>query len=82
MRVFADPIVDWGTLGKVIVAALVAGIGVTAAFSFAVLGATRSVEMRRSRRGGEATAFAVLGLFGAALCIAAIVGGVVALTSK
>jgi hypothetical protein len=38
--------------------------------------------MRRSRRGGEATAFAVLGLFGAALCIAAIVGGVVAMTSK
>jgi hypothetical protein len=32
MRVFADPIVDWGTLGKVIAAALVAGIGATSAF--------------------------------------------------
>ncbi len=82
MSVFADPIVDWATLGKVVAAALVAGIGVTAAFSFAVLGATRSVEMRRSQRGPEATAFAVLGLLGGALCVAAIVGGIIVMTKK
>jgi hypothetical protein len=80
--VFADPVVDWVTLGKVVAAALVAGIGVTAAFSIAVLGATRSVEMRRSQRGLEAGAFAVLAVLGAALCIAAIVGGIVVMSEK
>ena len=29
---FASPVVDWATLGKVVAAALVVGIGVTAAF--------------------------------------------------
>ncbi|HEY1595964.1 MAG TPA: hypothetical protein VGF74_11255 [Thermoleophilaceae bacterium] len=80
--VFADPVVDWATLGKVIAAALVAGIGVTAAFSIAVLGATRSVEMRRSQRGLESGAFAVLAVLGAAVCVGAIVGGIVVMSQK
>ncbi len=80
--VFADPVVDWATLGKVIAAALIAGIGVTAAFSVAVLGATRSVEMRRNARGLEASAFAVLAVLGAALCVAAIVFGIVVMSEK
>jgi hypothetical protein len=80
--VFGDPVVDWATLGKVIAAALVAGIGVTAAFSIAVLGATRSVEMRRSQRGLESGAFAVLGVLGAAVCVGAIVGGIVVMAQK
>jgi hypothetical protein len=79
---FADPIVDWATLGKVVAAALVTGVGVTAAFSIAVLGATRSMEMRRSSRGPEAGAFAVLGLLGGAACVAAIVIGIVVMSSK
>ena len=79
---FASPVVDWATLGKVVAAALVVGIGVTAAFSFAVLGATRSLEMRRGGRGTEATVFAALGLAGAAVCVAAIVGGIIVMSSK
>jgi hypothetical protein len=83
MRVlFADKIVDWATLGKVVAAALVAGIGVTAAFSIAVLGATRSLEMRRDRRGTEASAFAVLAFIGAVVCVAAIVLGIIVMSSK
>ena len=78
----ADPIVDWGTIGKVIAAALVAGLVVTCSFSVAILGATRSLELRRSRRGTEATAYAALGLLGAAVCIAAIAAGIVVMTSK
>jgi hypothetical protein len=80
--VFADPIVDWATIGKVIGVALVASIGISLAYSLAVLGATRSAEMRRSRRGAEATAFGVLGLFGGAVCVAAIVGGIIVMSSK
>jgi hypothetical protein len=80
--VFADPIVDWATLGKVVAAALIAGIGVTAAFSIAVLGATRSMELRRSERAFEAGAYAALGLLGGALCVAAIVFGIIVMTKK
>ena len=79
---FADPVVDWATIGKVVAASLVTGVGVTLAFSIAVLGATRSIEMRRDRRSGEASAFAVLGALGAAVCIAAIVGGIIVMSSK
>jgi hypothetical protein len=82
LHLFADKIVDWATIGKVVAAALVAGIGVTAAFSVAVLGATRSMEMRRDRRGPEASAFAVLGVLGAAVCVGAIVLGIIVMSSK
>jgi hypothetical protein len=82
MIVFAEPIVDWATLGKVVAAALIAGIGVTAAFSIAVLGATRSLEMRRSERTLEAGAFAVVGVLGGAVCVAAIVFGIIVMTKK
>jgi hypothetical protein len=78
----ADSIVDWGTIGKVVAAALVAGLVVTVSFSLAILGATRSLEMRRSHRGTEATGYAVLGLFGAAVCLAAIAGGIVVMAAK
>lgn len=79
---FADPVVDWTTIGKVVAAALVTGVGVTLAFSIAVLGATRSVEMRRDRRGTEASMFAALGFLGAAVCVAAIVLGIIVMSSK
>ena len=82
MRPFADPVVDWATLGKVVAAALVAGIGVTGFFALTILGATRSVEMRRDRRGVEAGGYAALGLLGAAACVAAIVLGIIVMTTK
>ena len=79
---FADQLVDWAALGKVVVASLVAGIGVTGAFSFAVLGVTRSAEMRRARRGVEASGFAVLGVLGGAVCVGAVVVGIIVMSSK
>jgi hypothetical protein len=79
---FADPVVDWATLGKVVAAALVAGIGVTAFFSVAILGTTRSVELRRNGRAVEAGVYAALGLFGGAVCVAAIVLGIIVMTTK
>ena len=82
MIVFADPVVDWATIGKVIAFSLLASIGVSLAYSLAVLGTIRSVELRRSGRGAEGTLFGALGLFGAAVCIAAIVGGIIVMSSK
>ena len=78
----AATVVDWGTLGKVVVAALVAGVVVAVGFSFTILGAVRYAEMRRAGRPLEAGGFAALGLVGAALCVALVVGGIVAMTSK
>ncbi len=51
-------IVDWETLGEVALASLVAVVGVTLAFSLAIVGATRMVDMRRDGRGIEAGAYA------------------------
>ena len=79
---FADPIVDWATLGKSVAAALVAGIVVIGAFAFAILGATRSLEMRRDERALEAGGYALLGLVGLAVSIAAIAAGIVVMTTK
>ncbi len=79
---FASQLVDWAALGKVVAASLVAGIGVTGAFSLAILGTTRSVEMRRARRSVEASAFAVLGVLAAALCVGAVVVGIIVMSSK
>ena len=49
-------VVDWGALLEVIWTSLLAGIGVTAAFALAILGATRAVDLRprgQRRRGGR-----------------------------
>ena len=43
-------VVDWAALRDVVVASLVAGVGVTVAFSLAILGATRFADMRRDER--------------------------------
>lgn len=82
MFTIAAPVVDWATIGKVVAAALVSGVLISGAFSVAILGATRSAEMRRSRRSGEAGVYATIGLIGAAVCVGAIVGGIVIMTTK
>jgi hypothetical protein len=78
----AAKVVDWATLGKVVVAALASGVVVAIGFSCAILGAVRSAEMRRDGRGLEAGGYAVVGLLGAAVCAGLIVGGIVVMTSK
>jgi hypothetical protein len=79
---FADPIVDWATIGKVIAVALVSSVGIAIAFSIAVLGTTRSVELRRDGRSTGASVFALVGLAGAGVCIAAVVLGIIVMSSK
>jgi hypothetical protein len=75
-------IVDWETLGQVAVAAFLAGVGVTTAFSFAIMGATRMVDMRRQGRAVEAGAYAALLILGLAASAAAIAFGVIVMTAK
>ena len=68
-------IVDWDALLTVIWASLVAGIGVTAAFGFAILGGVRAVDLRRDGRVVEATLFSVVGVVGLVVVAGAIVFG-------
>jgi hypothetical protein len=75
-------VVDTGALLKTIAAAFVAGVGITLAFSLAILGATRFVELRRDGRSAEAGAFALLGAVALVACIVAIVFGMVVMLSK
>jgi hypothetical protein len=73
-------IVDWDALLTVVWASIAAGVGVTAAFGFAILGGTRALELGREGRAGEATLFGVLGALGVVAVFAAIVLGIVALS--
>jgi hypothetical protein len=75
-------VIDWDALLTVIWASLLAGIGVTAAYGLAILGATRAVELGRAGRVGEAAVYAVLGAVGLATVLAAIVFGIVVLSDK
>ena len=73
-------IVDWDALLQVIWVSLVAGVGVTAAWGFALLGSTRALESGRDGRVGGAVAYAAVGVLGFVTVVAAIVFGIVILT--
>ncbi|HMJ94620.1 MAG TPA: hypothetical protein VK486_02150 [Thermoleophilaceae bacterium] len=73
-------IVDTHALLQVIWVSILAGVAVTAAYGLAILGATRAVEFGRDRRVGEATVYAVIGIVGLVVFLAAIVFGIVILT--
>ena len=75
-------IVDWATLADVAIASFIAVVGVALAFSFAILGATRMVDMRRDGRSVEAGAYGALMIIGLAACGAAITFGVIVMTKK
>jgi hypothetical protein len=78
----AATIVDTSALLKVVVASLVTVVGVTIAFSFSILGATRFVDMRHDERRLEAVAFAVLTVLGVSVSLSAVVFGIVVMLSK
>jgi hypothetical protein len=73
-------VVDTDALLTVVWASLVAGVGVTAAFGFAILGGVRAHELGREGRVGEAAILGAVGVFGVAAVIAAIVFGIVVLS--
>jgi hypothetical protein len=74
-------VVDWDALLQVVWVSLLAGVGVTAAWAFALLGATRALENGRDGRVAEAVVYGVVGVAGFASVVAAIVYGIVILTN-
>ena len=79
MTVFA---VDGHLLWQVIWVSLLAGVGISALFSFVILGAARAGDARRAGRGGAALAYAALGLVAFALFAGGVVLGVQAMVEK
>ena len=73
-------VVDWDALLQVIWVSLVAGVGVTAAWGFALLGSSRAVETGRDGRPAEAAFYAVVAVAGLAAVVGAIVFAIVILT--
>jgi hypothetical protein len=73
MRILAAPIITADTLVKLIVGALVAGLGVTVTFSLLLYCADRASTLRRQDRRGAAALFqtaSVLAMLGVAALVA------------
>jgi hypothetical protein len=75
-------VVETKALLETVAASLIAGIGVTAAFSLVIFGVARSADMVRNERPLLATAAGGLAVFGGLVVVAAIVFGIVVMTSK
>jgi hypothetical protein len=69
----ASKLIDTHALWNVVWVSLLGGVGGTTAFSVAIAGTTRFVDLRREGRSTEAGLFAVL----AGLALALFLGGVV-----
>jgi hypothetical protein len=75
-------IVETKDLLETVVASLIAGVGVTAAFSIVIFGISRSTDAARTERPVLATAAGGLAALAGLVVIAAIVFGIVVMTQK
>jgi hypothetical protein len=75
-------VVDTKALLDVVWSSLLAGVGIAAMFSLAIVGATRFSDMRRDGRMLEAGMFAALMALALGASAAAVVLGVVVMASK
>jgi hypothetical protein len=72
--------IDWHALFTAVWASLAAGVGVSTAFGFAILGGTRATELRREGQGRGAALFGAIGVLGALAVVAAIAFGLIVVT--
>lgn len=75
-------IVQSKELVETVIASFVAGVGMTGAFSLAIWGGIRFVDLNRNGRSLAAGAAAVLGVLALTVTLAAVVTGIVVMTSK
>jgi hypothetical protein len=80
--ILADTVVDWDKILQVIYSSLGVALAFSVAFSLAVAGSTRFAEERRDGTAARAAVWAVLATLGVVVCIAAIVLGIVVMTTK
>jgi predicted RecB family nuclease len=75
-------VVETKNLLETVAASLIAGIGVTAAFSLVIFGIARSADMARGDRRLLATAAGALAALAGAVVIGSIAFGIVVMTKK
>ncbi len=75
-------IVDTKALWETVVAAFVAGVGVTTIFSIVILGFARAADATRSGRSAEAVFFGAIAVAGMLAMMAIIVVAVIVMTTK
>lgn len=75
-------VVETKELIETVVASLVAGVGVTAVFSMAIWGGARFVDLSRDGRPVAAAAAVAVGVLSLVATLAAVVFGIVVMTSK
>jgi hypothetical protein len=75
-------VVETKELLEAVAASLIAGVGVTAAFSIVIFGVTRSADMVRDERPLLATAAGGLAVLAGLVVVSAIVFGIVVMISK
>jgi hypothetical protein len=78
----AEQVVEWDLILQVIYSALAAGVAVTIAVSFAILGATRAADARRDGDTLDTIIYSTVFILGLAACAASIVLGIVVMTAK
>ncbi|HEV7772430.1 MAG TPA: hypothetical protein VGO48_03945 [Conexibacter sp.] len=77
----ATKVVDFGQLAQVVYVSLIAGVGVSLAFSIVIRGAVRAGEHRHTRP-VAAAAHALMAIAGLLIVLAAVVFGVSTMLSK
>jgi hypothetical protein len=82
MHMITATIVDLHALWKILLAALLVGVGVTALFGQGALAAERIAGERAEGRPAALARDGLVVLAAAAVCIAALVAGVIAMTQK
>jgi hypothetical protein len=75
-------VVDWSALLKTVVAAFVAGVGITLVFSVAIFGAARFADLSRDGRPVGAAAYVALSVVALAAVAAAVAIGIIVMTTK
>jgi TRAP-type C4-dicarboxylate transport system permease small subunit len=75
-------IVDWSDLLQTIGASIVAGIGITVAFSVVIWGGARFADLRREDRTAEAGLPLTVSGLALAVVVAGVVFGIVVMTAK
>lgn len=75
-------IVETRELLETVIASLVAGVGITVVFSFAIWGVARFADLSRSERPLAAGAAATLAALAALVTVAAVVFGIVVMSRK
>lgn len=75
-------VVETKELLQTVLYSTVAGVGITAVFSLAIYGATRYVELSRDDRPGLAALAALLAGSAIVVCLGAVAGGLIVMTSK